>query len=191
MMPRILITGPSGMGKTTLAKWISQEWEIPFVSVSILRDIAKCNDIKTHQDVIDLAKIDPDKHDLLQWELLSERFQAFSAHQRSGFVTDRGHIDSLAYVRTQSYRDENWNKFLNLAKRMDRLFTHVIFIPFIEGWELEDDGKRIPNSDYQNLMTFMYEQQLGKFNRDKTCLILKATDFEVRKSYVEDYINKY
>lgn len=193
MNPRILITGPSGMGKTTLANWVAGSWQIPFVSVSLIKNVCKCYGLKTHEDVIRFSKNNPDKGLLLQLELISERANKFQQHQLSGYVTDRGHIDSIVYTEMQSlkYMGNNESHLINpiyqIAKTIAQQFTHVIFIPWIEGWEIEDDKVRVVDSEFQFNVSLKYETILREFNTE--FITLNTTDFRKRQDLVEDYIN--
>ena len=187
MQPRILITGPSGVGKTTLAKWVSEEYQIPFVSVSIIRDICKYNDITNHQQIIDLSSTNPELHDLMQWELWVTRINKFMEHQLSGFVTDRGHVDSLVYMSMQG-KPSSLPRFINGSKLVRNLFSHIIFIPMTPGWEVKDDKKRIANKEYQLRVSRVYVDILNMLEVPYFTLV--NPDFEIRKLFVENYINQ-
>lgn len=195
MSLRILITGPSGMGKTTLAKWLAEEYKIPFTSVSMIRDICKCSDVRNHQDIIEVGKNNPTAHLMLQWELIVERYSKFCENQLKGFVTDRGHIDSLVYTSSQTYSSNpsDFNKFINLAHKMKELFEYVIFIPYTPGWKVEDDGKRVANEKFQSDIsdTFLYYYKLLGYHTHNKSLILREHHFEKRKEKVCDFINKF
>jgi len=194
MNTNILITGPSGMGKTTLAKWVAEHYHIPFINHSIMDFIPVEENIKTHKEWIQLSKTKPDLALQCQLNLLMGRANSFYDHLAKGFVTDRGHIDSLVYTSTQcspstnpEYNILNW--MFKMSSRIHDLFTHVIFIPWIDGWELEDNNVRIIDPNYQKTISQKYETVLDLFSKHKV-LTLETSDFSKRQQIVEDFINK-
>ena len=69
---KIFICGPSGVGKTTLAKFIAAKYNIPFVSTSgklLWRDYG----ITSHKDLLDKSLKDPTFAVNYQFDLLKQR----------------------------------------------------------------------------------------------------------------------
>ena len=63
---RIGFAGPSGIGKTTLAKWISEEYKIPFISSSYSDLIPETKNI-THEEMVNMPLF------MKEYQLLNKR----------------------------------------------------------------------------------------------------------------------
>ncbi len=81
MNKRIAIIGTHSTGKTTLAKALSKELNIPFIE-----ECARNHDVK-HASVEEYIKI--------QKDILTEQISAENKHL--DFISDRSTIDNLAY----------------------------------------------------------------------------------------------
>ena len=174
MKKRILITGTSGVGKSKLAYELSKIYKIPFVETNILKTICRCysGKIKSHQDLINFMKLNPEEGAKIQWELLLQRQIKFGNHYNSGFVTDRGHIDSWVYTSLQvlPYMEESSKErfigdFVKKFTSVQRLFTHIIYIPYPDNWELEDNNIRVYNPTFQRKVDFLYKDVLRTYLR--------------------------
>lgn len=211
---RVNFTGVSGVGKTTLAKWVSEELGIPFVSGSYSDLIPATKDMP-HQDMINQ---DPQKVFMQDTQVLNLRNKKFQEYPF--FVSDRSYLDSAAYmINKLSHRIKECDteSFLELCRALSGVqITHLIFIPFTEeylkGWEMEDNHKRILNRYYQwevstimfNILYELWEFKLkdmwlthtegtvtidhqGK-NWTTKVLILQTMDLEKRKYIIKDFL---
>lgn len=173
MTKRILITGASGVGKTTLANELSKEFNILKIGVSIFDKIPPDlkGIIKTHEDLIRYCKLNPEKGASIQFETLLSRQILFGNHYNSGFVTDRGHIDSYVYTSLEvtpylskdSFWDNYIERFIRKVKGIHRLFTHIIYIPFVEDWVIENNGIRVVDTKFQKEVDGEYKRLLAPY----------------------------
>lgn len=148
---KIQLTGCSGVGKTTLAKYIASEYDIPFISGSYSDLVPQTKDEK-HADMItkDPKLIYEQDHQVLnlRHKQLRNTFD---------FVTDRSYIDSIAYLINKlsiHLRGCDIEAFITTCEALlERECTHLIFVPFttkfLDEWEIEDNKKRVLNSYYQ------------------------------------------
>lgn len=146
-MARINLTGASGMGKTTLAKWISETYQIPFISGSysdLIPETAKM----PHRDMISQdAKI----IQLQDTQVLNLRRKAFDSFET--MVSDRSYLDSAAYfINKLSHRIPQCEteQFIEICRELTcKQCDKIIFIPadtyHLKHWEMEDNGKRSTN----------------------------------------------
>ena len=194
MKPKVLITGPSGMGKTTLAKYLAERFNVPFINVGMVSNICKCHGLKTHKEVIEYSKENPNMGGQLQIELMASRSTMFFKHQASGFVTDRGPIDSLVYSELQvaQYMPEGNHRFMEFMIKQAtsdiRAFTHVILIPWIDGWEIENDGVRVVDPEFQKQCSEIYLHYISKFSQSGITALKAATNIFITKSYYPHFM---
>lgn len=147
---KIMLAGCSGVGKTTLAKHISESLNIPFISGSYSDLVPETAEI-THADMVmqDAATIMQQ-----DYKLLSLRGKQCDVDR---FITDRSPLDSAAYwINKLSHQVPSCEteQFMEACKQLlDGKCTHLIFIPysrkFMNNWEIEDNQKRILNPHYQ------------------------------------------
>lgn len=211
---RVNFTGVSGVGKTTLAKWVSEEFGIPFVSGSY-SDLIPDTKNMPHQDMINQ---DPQKIFMQDTQVLNLRNKKFQEYP--AFVSDRSYLDSAAYmINKLSHRIKECDteSFLELCQALSGMqITHLIYIPFakeyIKGWEMEDNHKRILNRYYQwevsmimtdilyDLWEFKPEDlwsthiegtvTINHQDRNWTTrvLILRVMDIDIRKEIIRDFL---
>lgn len=189
-MKKIAISGTSGVGKTTLAKYISEKYNIPFVTMSTKPLWDKLG-ITSHEDI--LKRSAEDKHWALQFQdlILDERERLDK--ENNTYVTDRGPIDNIVYFLLQcsQYVTElNTHSYIQRCLELQKNITHQIILPFTEEVVLEQDNKRISNPYYQmtvdSVFSQVYRRYIGKNN--KTLLILEW-DWEKRKKIAGDFIS--
>lgn len=158
---RIAIAGPSGVGKTTLAKAISQFMGIQYVSGS-LYDLMP-NLPKNHYDLN--AKFDLSQKHLRNIQILNLRKKQYKL-TRGNFVTDRSIYDTIGYdiqensIGMANCDTEDMFRIANSIQREleDKRITHLIVIPFnrdyLENWVMEEDNKRSTNQYFQSLVSY-------------------------------------
>lgn len=211
---KIQLTGCSGVGKTTLAKYIASEYDIPFISGSYSDLVPQTKDEK-HADMItkDPKLIYEQDHQVLnlRHKQLRNTFD---------FVTDRSYIDSIAYLINKisiHLRSCDIEAFITTCEALlERECTHLIFVPFttkfLDEWEIEDNKKRVLNSYYQfqisqlifgildifnfkesNVKTWVVGEKAGTITLPMSkkkieVLILDELDFTKRNKIVKNFL---
>lgn len=148
---RINFAAPSGLGKTTMAKCISEQYSIPFISGSY-RDLVPSTKDIPHSDMINLDSAQIFSQDV---QLLNIRQKVFSREQL--FVSDRSFLDSAAYmIQKLSHRlpECEVEDFIEKCKVLNLMFTDKLVMveyhkAYWDRWKMEDNGKRVLNRFYQ------------------------------------------
>ena len=153
---KIMLVGPSGVGKTTLAQKISEDLDIPFISGSYSDLITSTKSVK-HEDMLKLPTTQIQEMD---YQVLNLRHKAFAGDKN--FISDRSYMDSMAYFihkLSSNIGACETDDFLGLCETL--LFkecTHLIILPFsinvMGQWgKIEDNNKRITNPWFQFQIT--------------------------------------
>lgn len=148
---KIMFAGPSGFGKTTLAKWISEQYNIPFESGSVSDLIPKTKEV-SHKDM--LAR-DPKELYTEDFQILNLRNKLFS--NKDLFISDRSYLDSAAYFLYKQGDKQPSCEVEHFIGLCSMLLTQqcdcLIFLNFIpelvSEWVTEDNNKRITSNYFQ------------------------------------------
>ena len=148
---RIMFAGPSGYGKTTLAKWLSEQSGIPFESGSVSDLLPKTKEI-SHKDM--LAR---DSKELYteDFQILNLRNKLFS--EKESFISDRSYLDSAAYFLYKQSDKQPACELEHFFGLCSMLITQqcecLVFLNFlpelINDWVTEDNHKRITSNYFQ------------------------------------------
>ena len=148
---KIMFAGPSGFGKTTLAKWLSEQSGVPFESGSLSDLIPQTKEV-SHKDM--LAR---DAKDLYteDFQLLNLRNKLFA--DKDQYVSDRSYLDSAAYFlykqSTNQPACEVGHFFglcsMLLAQQCDCLIFLNFLPELVSSWVTEDNNKRITSNYFQ------------------------------------------
>ena len=148
----ILLAGPSGVGKTTVAKFLSEELGIKFISGSV-SDLLPQTKEMTHAEM--LAR---DSKDLYteDYQILNLRNKLFSKEEEP-FVSDRSFLDSAAYFlykQADKIPACEVEQFINLAKMATlQSIDYLVFIDYtldmFNNWIIEDNSKRVISKFFQ------------------------------------------
>ena len=175
---RINLTGCSGIGKTTLAKAISEIYDVPFISGSYSDLVPETRNIP-HSEMIQQDAQTVFKQDV---QVLNIRNKVFGEKER--LVSDRSYIDSAAYmIQKLSHRLPTCDieDFVEKCKILTLLqCPKVIYLPYtpqyFQEWEIEDNGKRVLNKLYQAEVTAIINYLIDYYWNGTIVSILKATN---------------
>lgn len=159
---KINLAGPSGIGKTTFAKWISEELDIPFVSGSY-SDLIPSTAIQTHESMISK---DPSEIYAQDTQIVNLRNRLFGSHP--DMVSDRSYLDSASYhINKLSHhvKECDTDSFIDICKSLTLVtISHLIVFSLsrscMKKWEMEDNNKRVLNRFYQREISLLNLDQL-------------------------------
>jgi len=166
---KIAFSGPSGLGKSTLCKYVSEEFQIPWLSTSAGDILSKKDKDKLketygysgsgHKNVINLSSVSPSFGLDFQWAVLEARKEQIN--KNSNLVIDRCPIDNVAYMLAQnSHNGISENLIESFIRKAQDTFMNldVVFqiryspdIPFIE-----DNSSRVANRYFQQYMSDVF-----------------------------------
>lgn len=162
---RVMFAGPSGLGKTTLAKELS---DLKFISGSVSDLIPATKEMK-HENM--LAR-DPKELLMEDYQIIQFRHKLF--RDEDNFVSDRSYLDSAAYFyykQADKIPACEMEHFLELCKMlMNKDCTHLIMLnltpELLRDWITEDNNKRITSNYFQVMISRIMKTviQLWGFN---------------------------
>jgi len=186
---RIAIIGASGVGKTTLAKYLSEKFNIPFISASA-RDVWSQFGFESHADALHKCLSDQSLGYLYQKAVWQKRHDVLSINKR--FITDRSPIDNYAYfLLQQAYCSEVDNKEMKTFCMADyEKIEAVIFLRIPENMFLEDNGRRIVHLTYQRMVEACIDMVLFRefkaMTVKKEIIEINTWDFKLRTQLAGD-----
>ena len=172
---RVALCGASGTGKTTLAKWISETYNLPLNPVGS-RSTAKAMGFDSPYDVDKAGK-----RGEFQRKLQSEKIAWERA--RSAFVTDRTTLDELAYTAMHDVDTVDELYLLEAVGHM-RDYTHVFYCPVSAFIRIGDDPHRKSSMTYHALFDAHLHAYLLRWCREWKELNREGSDWR-RASIVE------
>jgi len=191
MDKRIFITGPSGMGKTTLAEYIEEKHGIPFISTSA-RKLWSTYGFKDHEQAHQLSVLNPSKGFNYQLDVLNDRTEALI--KSDTWVCDRSPIDNFVYFMVSIaplITGAETKAFLSKVRALMSIGTHLIITPYSEDIQLTDH--RIKNRYYHmmtnKLMDWALWDPIIEASRIEKRLILAKWDLRERKRLIDQWLN--
>lgn len=195
--PRIEISGPSGVGKTTLAKEIAKMYDIPFISTSGKSLWPKYN-IVNHEHLIDICNKDIGFSIRYQDELLDLRYTQLKEHDC--YVTDRGIMDNLVYflLQNQTAKHAEYMRYLERCKKYSKtLDSDIIQLglnqTMLNLQPIEDDGNRIVNPLYQLMVHSVFNMVIDNNLLDlssKKILSISSWDLDYKKQFIDRWLRE-
>lgn len=169
-MSKILICGTSGIGKTTLAKYVAEKYNIPFLNGSSTV-LWKKYGVTCHKELLLLGINEPEKGLEFQYELLDVRKKLLEGHDE--YVTDRSIVDNLVYFLYQNapyVSDKEVREYIRYCLSTFSIYDRQnkwIFLTrqFYVGNEMPvitNDNKRIENNYFQDVINDIYDRVFEK-----------------------------
>jgi len=188
MDKKIMICGASGTGKTTLAKHISELYELPYVTTSASQLWPKYG-FNSHKEALRKCLSDPSMGFIYQLDILTNRRAKLDS--LSNYVTDRSYVDNITYILLQmghGITQGNLEIFLNECQIAMREVNGLIFLRWNLDIDFEDNGKRILNRVYHEMVDNTMRWILD--SRMALCPLLELNmwDFETRIELVDQWI---
>lgn len=191
---KILLSGISGIGKTTMANILAQKYNLPFI-IGSSKVLWKKYHIDSHRMLIDRCNSSNQFALDFQYELLEYRKNEMAKYDR--FVTDRGPLDNLVYFLLQL--SHNVSQF-QTAKYIeacidslpkDSLQIYFKFDPMVlkSMDHLENDGARIINNYYQMMVASVFNMVLQQEYLKSTIYEVDMWDMQQRITTIEQIIN--
>lgn len=188
-----MFVGPSGIGKTTLAKFIETKYGIPFISGSmsdLMPDTKEMHHAEfLHQECGELINKD--------YQLLNLRNKLFK--DKETFVTDRSYVDLAAYFiykQSTNIPECEVDAFLDICKDLTvQQCDLLIYLPLsmynMKEWPMEDNKKRIINRYYQAQMSDIMGNLLTQWNilNKIDILVVPQLDFYDRIHMIMSRLN--
>ncbi len=175
---KLAFSGSAGTGKTTLAKLIASDLELPYFEES-MRSLL--------EDGLDLHSLTIEEHRQLMRDMW-DRQDALERDASSGFVADRSSLDYAAFwMHYGLYEDhEATESFMAHMCLHAETYDRVILLP----WgviQLESDGVRATNRWLQLRFQGILEGCLRRFLPEEKLLVVPdIADLEARRGFVLD-----
>lgn len=184
---KIFLSGPSGIGKTTMAKHIAELYGIKFVEGSskvLWGDFG----IKSHLDLI--QKCDKDIDFAIEFQTALLRYRKEVTENLTCFVTDRSPLDNIVYYLLQLSHKIDAGKtleYINICSESypkDKYMQVLMYLTYpMTLQEIENDGFRITNHYYQlmvsNVFRMIYEHNWLHIDQERT-LTFDTWDFNYK-----------
>ena len=160
---RIMLSGPSGIGKTTFMDIIGRDFDLEKYSGSMSDLISSTKEL-SHKDMLSR---DPEVLYKEDYQLLNLRNKLFK--DKVKYITDRSYLDSAAYFlykQASKVPQCEVEHFFELCKMLlNQQCDLLILFDFpkymIKDWVMEDNNKRIINKYFQHLIAEMMKDVLN------------------------------
>ena len=139
---RIAITGTHGVGKTTLAKVLSETLHLPLIT-EVAREVAVAVGYKSTMEIIADS---PARKVSFQVTLLGAQSAREFYNRTKGFVSDRSILDIIAYMRLYELENIEPNLDTLTENAIDYAATNydlVLYLPLIGEGPVANDGFRL------------------------------------------------
>jgi nicotinamide riboside kinase len=180
---KVAFTGAGGTGKTTMASWLAEQYNIPYVG-SVGREAFKQMGIES-----EAAQETMSEQKLLELQWLIFKLLQAKRTQYPHFVTDRLIIDNYVYGlrRCGGIVPEEMRKEWEETAVKDLYSFDLVFYCPVGLFPIENDGMRVAAQGYQHLIDSAIYGLLCKHAFDRMAghvYVLNMTD-QRRKDWVK------
>lgn len=176
---RIIITGASGVGKTTIVDQLSSRLSLPAIP-ELARDICKT---MGYERIGDIPEQEAFKNKVLDSQIEEEE-------KLGAFISDRSTIDcwvlwqrwnicSAMTYDTESYYER--------SRTQAQKYTHIIYIPPM--FPAVDDGFRWTEPDYQKQIDRLVRMTLYDFNLWERTYTMVQKDVDERLNEAQKWLD--
>lgn len=175
MNPRIAFTGPSGTGKTTLAKFVAARLGIPLNPVGA-RTVSAAMGFASPYDVDKAGK-----RAEFQRRLIADKLAWETAHE--SFVTDRTPLDNITYTVMHDHKAID-DALLTAAVNATCGYTHVIRCTMETFFAPGDDPARVTERTYHELYECVLDGLLRRYVTDWRLHTIESVSRDAREHEV-------
>jgi nicotinamide riboside kinase len=178
---RIIITGTSGVGKTTLVEMLA-----PVLSLPIIPELGRklCTEMG-YEKIGDI-------HDQEEFKRKVLRAQIKVEDQTNSFVSDRSTIDcwvlwqrwNLCQAMTFDTED-----YYRLAKQQSEKYSHIIYVPPM--FAPPEDGFRWTDPDYQKQVDRLVRMTLYEWNLLERTYVVQSPQNKERLAEVLGWLKQH
>lgn len=171
---KIALAGPSGVGKTTICKFISTRYNLPYIENSAgkiikqhEREILEKFGYRDagHRHVINLSGRHPEFGKAFQDFVFMNRRKIIVETPK--FIIDRSPVDNLVYYFTQTSHnctDKETEQFIaKVVELIDEHLDYLVYIPVTDQPSVEDNGSRIPHLLFQKYISGVFDYVLTRY----------------------------
>lgn len=175
---RIILTGASGVGKTTLAEPLSKQLGLPVIP-ELGRDICRQMGYERIGEIPDQEAF---KNSVLDAQIQAE-------DKLQSFISDRSAIDCWVLwqrwniCQAMSYDTE---AYCDKARKQSEKYTHIIYVPPM--FPPQDDGFRWTDADYQKQIDRITRMTLHEWGLTDKTLVLKAKPVDDRLKEILNWL---
>lgn len=181
MAIRLAFAGASGTGKTTLARWASEAYDLPLNPVGS-RSVAQAMGFDNPYDVDKAGR-----RAEFQRRLVTEKCAWEAAHE--SFVVDRTTLDNLAYTMMHDVYTIDRSLLDEVIQGLGR-YTHIVFCPVDVFINLAGDANRVSAEVYHELYDEALRAFLRKYTPHKVQVsTLRKRELEERKVRLEQLLH--
>lgn len=179
MKLRIAFSGSSGTGKTTLATFIAETFNLPMNPIGS-RSVAKAMGFESPYDVDKAGK-----RAEFQQRIAIEKIAWEAAHEE--FVSDRTTLDNLAYTILHDVRTIDQSFLSNIVRGMER-YTHVLYCPVEVFCQPGGDTARVQDLIYHRVYDDVLNGLFDRYSPPKQAHHpVTEVGLERRKAKLKDY----
>lgn len=185
---RIAVVGTHGVGKTTLAKWISEEYQIPLLSEQA------GHLLKTDFPFFETER-DFEVFKQFQETVLDNQIKEESDNW-SGFVADRSILDSLAYVHVRTLIERDFGNWLEdyrhrIVKSMIGRYDVLFFVRYHEDFLGSDPEIRNMNPVFmQEIDRFLHYTLLRSNKTWLNWVEISSNVQKERREIVKEFLDE-